>query len=236
MSADVRRRPSPAAGAGRLITVSATYGSGGSVVAPTLAERLGVPYLQRLTTSGGAFIEATSSGERLCPGEANTTPAHHLLASLSHALPAGPTQSPPPPRAHHQLLRREAEADIHRLAATGEGVILGRGAAVVLGKDCGYHVRLDGPAERRIVRGATIEGIDADEAAVHLRAADKARTAYVRRLYGVDPADPWLYHLVMDSTVMPIEAVVELILLAAREARGTPAPTHNVHGRSTIFK
>jgi hypothetical protein len=201
--------------------VSATYGSGGSVLAPTLARRLRVPYLERLTTSAGKFIEATRSAERLSPGEDRITPAHHLLASLSHAAPAGPTQSPPPPRAHHQLLRRESEADIHRLAAAGEGVILGRGAAVVLGKGCGFHVRLDGPLERRVARGAEIEGISLDEARAHVRAADKARAAYVRRLYGVDPADPSLYHLVIDSTAIPIDAVIELILVAAREAART---------------
>ena len=32
----------------RLITVSAAYGAGGSVVAPALAERLGLPFLQRV--------------------------------------------------------------------------------------------------------------------------------------------------------------------------------------------
>ena len=46
--------------------------------------------------------------------------------------------------------------------------------------------------------------------------ADKARTAYVRRLYRCDPADPSLYHLVIDSTAMPLDTVVELILTAAR--------------------
>lgn len=224
MTERVPRSPSAETGAaGRLVTVSATYGSGGSVVGPALAERLGVRFVQRLTTSGGVFAEATASGERLSAGEEEATPVHHLLASLSHALPAGPTQSPPPPHAHHQLLRREAEAEIHRLAAAGEGVILGRAAAVVLGKGCGYHVRLDGPPDRRVARGAAIEDIGLREASVHMRAADKARTAYVRRLYGIDPADASLYHLVIDTTVMPVPAVVELILVAARAAARTPA-------------
>ena len=39
--------PGPAV---RLITVSAAYGTGGSVVAPALADRLGLPFLQRVTT------------------------------------------------------------------------------------------------------------------------------------------------------------------------------------------
>ncbi|HEY6297069.1 MAG TPA: cytidylate kinase family protein, partial [Streptosporangiaceae bacterium] len=97
----------------------------------------------------------------------------------------------------------------------GGGVILGRAAAVVLGKDRGFHVRLDGPAARRVSRGAEIEGISAAEAQVRLRAADKARVAYVRRLYRTDPADPSLYHLVIDSTAIPVDTVIELILVAA---------------------
>jgi cytidylate kinase len=51
---------------------------------------------------------------------------------------------------------------------------------------------------------------------MRLRVADKARTAYVRRLYRVDPADAALYHLVIDSTAMPLDTVIELILVAAR--------------------
>jgi Cytidylate kinase-like family len=68
-------------------------------------------------------------------------------------------------------------------------VILDRAAAVVLGKARGFHVRLDGPAERRIAQGAAIEGISEDQARERLRAADKARTAYVRGLYRCDPDD-----------------------------------------------
>jgi cytidylate kinase len=224
MTAHAPNSPSAAAHVtGRLITLSALYGTGGSVIAPMLAERLGVPFMRRCAPSETPVIEARRWGERLSASEARATPVHRLLACLSHAAPAGPTQSPPPPHTHQRLQCGETEADIHRMAATGEGVILGRGAAVVLGKVCGYHVRLDGPPERRVARGAAIEGIAEREARRHMRAADKARAAYVSRLYGVDPADPSLYHLVIDSTVMPVEAVVELILMAARDAAQTPA-------------
>ena len=59
-----------------------------------------------------------------------------------------------------------------------------------------------------------IEGIDADEAMARMNAADKARTAYVRRLYRVNPAEPSYYHLVIDSTVIPLAGVTEVILQA----------------------
>ena len=206
-------RPGPAV---RLITVSATYGAGGSVVAPALAQRLGLPFLQRVTTTEGQVALAAPCHERLIAEEAKTTPVHRLLASFTHSMPVGPTQSPLSARHQDEDLRCSAEAGIHDLVADGGGVILGRAAAVVLGRDRGFHVRLDGPAERRVAQGAVVEGIGEEHARERLRAADEARTAYVRRLYRCDPADPSLYHLVIDSTAVPLDTVIELILVAAR--------------------
>jgi len=201
----------------RLITVSAAYGTGGSVVAPALADRFGLPFLQRVTTSQGHIAKPGPCEEQLTEEEVRATPVHRLLAHFTQAMPAGPTQSPPSTHHQDEHLRGHGETGIHRLLAVdGGGVILGRAGAVVLGKDRGFHVRLDGPAERRVVQGAAIEGISEEEARERLRAADRARIAYVRRLYRCDPADASLYHLVIDSTAMPLDTVIELIVTAAR--------------------
>jgi hypothetical protein len=169
--------------------VSAAYGAGGSVVAPALADRLGLPFLQRVTTSEGHIAEPGPCDEQLSAEEVRVTPVHRVLAHFTQAMPAGPTQSPPSTHYQDEDLRGHGEAGIRRLLSTGAGgVILGRGAAVVLGKDRGFHVRLDGPAERRVVQGAMIEGIGDEQARERLCAADKARTAYVRRL-PVPPGD-----------------------------------------------
>jgi cytidylate kinase len=82
-------------------------------------------------------------------------------------------------------------------------------------------VRLDGPPDRRVAQGAEIEAIDPGEARRHLDAADRARAAYVRRLYRADPADPRHYHLIIDSTAIPLDAVVDMIL---RALAAFPAP------------
>jgi cytidylate kinase len=215
----------------RLVTVSASYGAGGSVVAPALADRLGVPFLQRATTSVGDIGAAEPCAERLTRDEAHLTPTHWLIACLTSAMPTGPTQSPPPTSHQDENLRRHCEEGIRHLAGTDAGVILGRGAAVVLGKGRGFHVRLDGPPGLRVVQGAEIEGVSEDEARRHLDAADRARDTYVRRLYRADPADPRLYHLIIDSTALPLDTVTEIILsalssspsrLAEREASPTP--------------
>ena len=206
-----------------LITVSASYGAGGSVVAPALAARLGLPFLQRVTTSEGHLAQPGPCDEQLSMEEVKATPVHRLLGHFTQAMPAGPTQSPPSTHHQDEQLRGYGEAGIYRLLAAGGGVILGRAAAVVLGKDRGLHVRLDGPAGRRAAQGAAVEGISQDQARQRLRAADKARTAYVRRLYRCDPADASLYHLVIDSTAIPLDTVTELVLTAAR-AHETSVP------------
>jgi cytidylate kinase len=216
--------PDRSANTVRLITISASYGAGGSVVAPALAERLGLRFLQRVTTSEGHPAEPGPCDERLTEEEVRATPVHRLLASFTEAMPTGPTLSPP--STHHQdrHLRAHGETGIHRLMATGGGVILGRAAAVVLGKDQGFHVRLDGPPALRIVQGAVIEGISEEEARARLSAADKARNAYVRRLYRCDPANASLYHLVIDSTAIPLDTVTELILAAVQAQNPEPQP------------
>ncbi len=207
----------PVPGAARetcLITISASYGAGGSVVAPALAERMGVPFVDRVT---GPAVQGLTPGhgERLCAEEAGSIPVHRLLASLTHAMPAGPTVSPPSYRLCDDEIRQASEAEVLALASAGRGVVLGRAAAVVLGRHCGFHVRLDGKPPLRLAQGAMIEAVSVDEARARMNAADKARTSYVRRLYSVDPADISLYHLVIDSTVVPLSTVVDIVLLAA---------------------
>lgn len=71
-----------------------------------------------------------------------------------------------------------------------------------------------------------IEDIDERTAERRLVANDHARETYVRRLYGVDPTDPALYHVVIDGPTVGTAACVEMILTAARarhEARQAAA-------------
>ena len=82
MTADPAAAADPATPAApQLITVSAAYGAGGSVVAPALADRLGLPFLQRVTTSEGHLAKPGPCDEQLSADEVKHTPVHRLLAS-----------------------------------------------------------------------------------------------------------------------------------------------------------
>jgi cytidylate kinase len=203
-----------------VVTVSASYGAGGSVVGPGLAERLGIPFFDRLL-HGPETHNAEHILERLSEEERRQRAPSTVASNLGHmsALFGFSTQAAadldPRPR-----IRQEVEASIGRIARGPEGaVILGRSAAVVLGKNqTAFHVRLDGALDRRIVQGMLIEGIAEDVARAHQADADRAWTTFTKRVFGRDPTDATLYHLVLDSTVVPLPACVSLIADAATAA------------------
>jgi cytidylate kinase len=201
----------------RLVTISATYGAGGPVIAPLLARRLGLPFADRLLRPDAA--ESRGSEERVTDEELDEEPRRPILEGFALL---GPAWNIPVPRDVEDLperLRAANEATLRDLIHQGGAVVLGRAAAVALGRQRpAFHVRLDGPPDRRARRGAAWEGVDLDTARSRLDAADGTRSHYVHRLYGRDPADPSLYHLVLDSTVLAVDTVLEVIVTAAEDA------------------
>jgi cytidylate kinase len=203
----------------RVVTVSATYGAGGSVVAPRLAERLSLPFADRLITPRGT--STSPAGERLTDEEREEAGRRSFLTRLAH-LTGGLGFPVPDSTDLRGPVRAQVETSIWEIARGSGGVILGRAAALVLGDHPGvFHVRLDGPTERRCRQAMTIEGVDAATAADRLAHTDRARARYIARLYDRDPCDPRLYHLVMDSTVVPLDTCVEIIERSARAFWGT---------------
>jgi Cytidylate kinase-like family len=198
----------------RVVTISATYGTGGSVIGPRLAERLGVPFADRLIPARDAPAPALGA-EQLTDAERLQISRSRFLARLA-LLTGGLGLPVPHPEDLSDPVRQRVEQSIHDLVESGGAVILGRAAAVVLaGHRRAFHVRLDGPDGRRADRAMTIEGIDASTARARLLETDRARARYVDRLYGHDPADERLYHLVMDSTVLATDACIEVLATAA---------------------
>jgi len=203
----------------RIVTVSATYGCGGSVIGPRLAARLGLPFADRLIPAE----DVTPSAEHVSEEERRQTSRRTFLARLATVtgglgLPVPTAQDLADP------VRQRVEESIDQLVSAGGAVILGRAASIVLSDHPrAYHVRLDGPVARRVARAMVIEGIDEATCRARLGDTDRARTRYVERLYNRDPADCGLYHLVLDSTVLPSETCVELIAVAALEFWKTAA-------------
>jgi cytidylate kinase len=197
-----------------LVTLSATYGAGGSQVGPALAERLGVTFVDRAIPTAVAerlsvpLDEALAHDESLGDAIGRLSSSFALLPELAGAM------------VHADLLaeedyRRETERAM-RAAAAGGAVVLGRAGQLVLRDEPGVlHVRLDGPPDRRVRQAMELEGVDRATAERHMKETDRARQAYVQHFYGADPRDSGLYHLILDSTAFPLDACVELVARAA---------------------
>ncbi len=200
-----------------LVTIAASYGAGGSRVAPGLARRLGVPLLERPAVPGLLEDEeARACDERLGPGGLLSK-----LASMavSWGTPAGLTAEELLPE---ETRRREVEQEVRHFASSGRGVILGRGGAVLLREHPrALHVLLDGPEDARVEQAMSIEGIDRETAKRRLGRMDRFRRAYLEGLYGVDVREPGLFHLTIDSTAIALDDCVEIIAEAARRGSST---------------
>jgi hypothetical protein len=204
-----------------LITLSAPYGAGGSQVGPAVAEALGMPFVDRAIPTGVAERLAVPLREAIDRDEAVAGWLTRALLSFGQVGPVLAGATPAPGQMLTDDAFRQATEQVLREHAAGEGaVILGRAGAIVLaGERHALHVRLTGPVDARIEQGMLVEGVDRQTAERHLEETDRARRAYVQHFYRADPDDARHYHLLIDSTAIPLEACVEMIVLAA-EARG----------------
>jgi cytidylate kinase len=210
----------------KVVTVSARYGSGGSVIAPKLAARLGLRFFDRLIhVDGTVSVEAIV--ERLTVEEEQQAPPGPSMAGLARVGAA--LRFPTPAQDDVDVtreLRRRVEASVLQISTSGGGVILGRAAAVVLADHLmSFNVRLAGPPDRCLAQGMSIEGVSEAVAREHQERADRSWARSVTRLFDRDPADPRLYHLMVDSTVIPVDHCVELIAAAAAAFWQRAAPT-----------
>jgi cytidylate kinase len=198
-----------------VVTLSASYGAGGSVVGPRVAELLGAPFLDRAIPTEISSRLAVPLDEVLVHDDRAEHGVGALIASFAR-IPMYVGAAPPATLVDERAFKEEADRVIRALAKEG-GVILGRAAALVLaGHPTALHVRLDAPADARVAQAMALSGLDEREARREQREADRAREAYVRHFYGADPADPRLYHLVLDSTALDLETCAGLVATAAR--------------------
>jgi cytidylate kinase len=201
-----------------IVTLSAPYGAGGSHVGPEVAERLDLPFVDRAIPTSVAEKLAVPLREAIERDESIGGWFTRALLSFGQVGPALAGSAPPGGTVLNPDAFCQATEQVLRERAAGEGaVILGRAGAVVLRDHPGaLHVRLTGPREARIEQGMLLEGVDRATAERHVEETDRARETYVRHFYRVDARDPALYHLVIDSTALPLSACADLIVEAAQ--------------------
>jgi cytidylate kinase len=204
-----------------LVALSAAYGAGGGRIGPAVAERLGVPFLDRAIPNAVAAELSVSVDEAVA---FDYETSRSWLERVLSGFIGSDTGAPAPllsEGATGEDFRHATEEIIRRQAESEHGVILGRGAVVVLGDDDRVlRVRLHGPRDSRIRQAMRVRGVDEETATDTIRRLDRTHAAYLRHFYGADIDDPSLYHLMIDSTAIGIDACVDLIVRARTALAG----------------
>jgi CMP/dCMP kinase len=196
-----------------IVAVSRQFGSGGARVGRALAQRLGFDYADReiLAQAARALNMHTSDLE---PLEERTASLWERVGTL-FALGAPDTPFIPPtlPAINESQLFAVERTVIESIAANGRAVIVGRGAAHLLGDSNEVlRVFLHGRLQDRITRAMDEYGLtDRRAAETVVRESDAARAKFVHTLTGKSWCDATLYDVTLDTSVVGLEHVVDLL-------------------------
>lgn len=182
-----------------IVTISREMGSGGSIIASALADKLGYTLVDGETI----LKEAEKHG-------------------LSHEAVETADEKPP---AFVESLDARIEVDIHRIqqiileyALRGNVVIYGRGGQDILdGVESVLTTRIIAPVELRVERWAEREWLDPDLSRILVRKSDQQRDGFIKYYFDRDWNDPSNYDLVINTAKISEEMAVDLIILALKE-------------------
>lgn len=218
-----------------VITISRQFGAAGVPIGRALADRFDAEFLDRkivadvAARSGIPEDEAEGYDERL----------PSLWQRIASALAVSSPEVNVPPLPYHELsssatherLAAITRAVIEEAAERGNAVILGRGAAFVLGRRPNVlNVQLHASLEARIRYLLTrVEEIPPetrpDERSLEelCRSVDAARAQYIRRLFRANWTDATHYDLALDSGRLGVARSVDIIERVAREGLASPS-------------
>jgi len=227
-----------------VITISRQIGSGGEEIANQLCMVLGYQQFDKRLIVQAAAESGLTEQEAIDYSEEN----HKVGSFIDRLFNRSTTvlharvwkEDPSGARISEEVkLSEEAvvalvEHAIRSAGRMGNLIILGRAGQVIL-KDLpeALHIRIEGPMETRIQRikdqfRSSRRAFHADidlrrEAQDWINQRDDASADYLKHFYGVDWADPLLYHLVINTGRVSVEQAVEII--TAMVNAPTPRPT-----------
>lgn len=206
------------------ITISRQYGSGGGEIAARLTQQLQWQLIDHEIVAHVARDMGITEEEAAVHDEHVEGFISRVLGSMQLAAPELLASVPIVPispgmqeRFYHEALRRVVET----AAETGNSVIVGRGAQVLLAnrRDI-LHIRVVAPLEQRVRYVMRRESLNEASARARIQQKDRDRAYYLQMQHHHDVNDPVLYDLVVNSGVLDLASLVDLIMLALeRKAR-----------------
>jgi cytidylate kinase len=216
-----------------VITISRQVGSGGDQIARQVCELLGYRYFDKTLMAQVAREQGISDTEAVDFSEDSYRVRSFIDALLRRSKRvATATTVGTTTRGERTSLTQDVDeemaavfvrATIRALRTQGQIVVVGRGGQAVL-RDApeALHARIIARLEDRVHEVTQTEGLTRAAAITLIEERDGATAEYLRRFHGVDWADPSLYHMTINTSLMGREAAVELLASAARRIDARP--------------
>lgn len=203
-----------------IITISRQYGAGGSQAAQRVAAALGWrvvdnELVEEVAARAGLPTADVAEREERVPSFAERLA--RTLAAATPELFAARVPGGTVPKLQETDLVRITETVVAEVAAKGRAVLVGRAAPAVLAQERdSLHVQLVAPRPYRIQAATDRLGVNPQRAAEVVDETDSMRARYLRQYYRRDWYDPVNYHMVLNTGLLGLEAVTDLILGEAR--------------------
>lgn len=201
-----------------IITVSRSYGSGGSEVANLVAAALDWPLLDNAmidevaARTGLSRTEVAAREERM-PSLAERVASAMALSTQEMLTPIARATIPPTEDRILEVTRLVIEEAVAR----GPVVIVGRGAQMMLGsRGDAFGVFCDAPRESLVRRVMHRDGLSHTDAQKRVDEVNRQRAAWVKSHWARDWHAPETYHLCVNTDLLGVDGAAAAVYETAR--------------------
>ena len=203
---DIRKKQAPTATMGNrvwvpVITVCMEPGSGGHLIASTLAERLNFRLFDANLLVTMANKAAVKSGTLNSIEKERPSGIQDFITAMvdNDYVYTGDYMT---------YLRQEVEI----IGKLGQGVIVGRGANFILPPSTRFSVRVIAPRDVRIKNISFKYGVSLAEAKKRIKHREQRRRAFIREAFHQDISDIVHYDMILNTARMDLDTAVEAVI------------------------
>src|SRR5262249_51914531 len=212
----------------RIVTIEREFGAGAAEIAEALSKKLGWRLLDKeLTDEIARVAHVPPDAVRRCDERVDP-----LLYRLGKSFFRGSYESSASAGNGEAFdadcLVRNVIKVVEQMSATGDCVIVGRGAPYILRqRPEAFHVFLYAPYEEKIRRVRAC-GKSLEDAQEMVENVDRERIAFVKKYFQKDWPTRYLFHLMINTTI-GVDAVIDTILHGMKIAEAQPAAYTSDH-------
>lgn len=210
-----------------VVTISRQFGSGGAEIGQIVAQENGLLYIDHKIIGEVARRLGVNEEQAARQDEQTAGAVGHILGALQSNSPfnmnynALLTPREIPAQVRELAYLRLTQKVVLQLATEGNAVIIGRGSQFLLhGSPRTLHVYVFAPVDYRIEQVMKLYQLDHNRAKELIDRRDYEHDAYLGRYYGTSQHQPYLYHLLINTSLFSVEMGAHLIQEALPAVKG----------------